>query len=66
MKRTDLKWRSCLKKVVYRELSAAEARVSEMKQEVLYNVMEPQAYQCYYERHWHVGHQEVSNDKDEA
>ncbi len=48
--------RGCLRKIVYRELEEAQQRALEMQREVIYDIYEPQAYQCLFGNHFHVGH----------
>lgn len=50
------KQRSCLRKHVYKTQEAAESGASEMKDRVIYDKLEPQAYACHFGNHFHVGH----------
>jgi len=52
------RWKGCLKKVVYRDLSDAEDRVREMERDTIYDRMYPNAYPCQFGNHFHVGHGE--------
>ena len=58
MLKAERRQRGCLRKIVYRNVSDAEARASEMRRQVIYNVLEPQVYLCPFGRktHYHVGH----------
>ena len=56
MLKAERRQRGCLRKRVYRALSDAEERARKMRQEVIYNVMDPQAYPCQFGNHFHVGH----------
>ena len=56
MLKAERRQRGCLRKIVYRNVSDAEERAEEMRRQVIYNVMEPQAYPCQFGNHFHVGH----------
>lgn len=47
--------RSCNSKVVYRFREDAEAAARELAQRAIFTSREPQAYQCRYGKHYHVG-----------
>ena len=47
----------CGQKVKYPTLEAAQANADQRLQDIIYDKLEPQAYQCAYDRnHYHVGH----------
>ena len=57
--------RGCLRKILYRNISEAQQRVSEMEQEVIYDKMIPEAYPCLFGKHFHVGHNFKARSENE-
>ena len=52
------KERGCGNKIAYPNLFRAQVHADRLREEVIYDRMEPEAYRCAFCKKFHVGHSE--------